>query len=82
MGDVCLPNGTILVASGKGQKSRTLYPPPECLEAVQEWISIRGECSHEWLWAESKARRAGWATARGLLENVKTIAGLAGNSCD
>ena len=74
---------TLLVASGKGDKSRLLYPPAECFEALCGWLDVRDKTcqrktvfSHEWLWAYNAGRRVGENSFRDLLEEVKAAAGL------
>ncbi|MGI4790206.1 MAG: tyrosine-type recombinase/integrase [Janthinobacterium lividum] len=76
IGDVSVSGGTVLVASGKGSKSRQLYPPQLCMDALRQWLAVRGECRHDWLWAENRGRRVGEMGVRDLLEEVKAIAGL------
>ncbi len=76
---VSISEGTLLVAHGKGEKSRQLFPPPECLSALSEWLRIREkECTHPYLWAEDRGRRVGYEGLRRILEEVKSIAGLRG----
>lgn len=75
--DVSLANGTVLVACGKGSKSRMLYTPKQCMEAIGTWLEARDkECRHQWLWSENKGRRMGEISVRDLLEEVKAVAGL------
>jgi integrase/recombinase XerD len=73
---------TLLIAHGKGEKSRTLHPPSDTDAAVQEWILERQkmDCSHDWLWSITKTRRLGYDGLRALLEEAKARAGLAGNN--
>ena len=74
---VSLDNKTLLVASGKGRKSRMLYPSPECLAALSEWLLVReADCTHDWLWAEDRGRRVGYEGLRQMLEEIKCLAGL------
>jgi site-specific recombinase XerD len=81
--DVKLDARTLLVASGKGDKSHLLYPPSPCLEALSEWLAVRDipgsrgpAYQHEWLWADTPGRRVGCTSFRNLLEEVKAAAGL------
>lgn len=72
-------SGSLLVRSGKGGKSRTVYPCHECLTALQEWIAVRSECTHNWLWARDRSHRMGDEGLASLVETVKATAGLAGH---
>ena len=78
MCDVSISTGSILIAHGKGEKSRTLYPTKECMAKIQDWIAIRGECEHDWLWSRTSKNRMGGVAVRDLLEEVKSHAGLEG----
>lgn len=69
--------GGIIVRSGKGGKERTVYPCIECLRALRDWIAVRGECAHDWLWARDRSHRMGDEGLASLLEAVKATAGLA-----
>lgn len=79
VGHFSLPSKTLLVAHGKGEKSRTLHPPPETLTAISEWLVERGKigCTHDYLWAITVTRRLGYDGLRALLEETKARAGLA-----
>ena len=70
---------SLLVASGKGSKSRTVYLTDDSAAALTEWLALRGECSHEWLWAFDAGRRIGKQTLSQCLKDVCGIAGLKGN---
>ena len=78
IGDVSVSGGTVLVACGKGSKSRQLYPPQPCMDALRQWLVEREKmgCRHDWLWAENRGRRMGEMGVRDLLEEVKAVAGL------
>lgn len=76
--DVQFDDKSILVRSGKGSKSRTVYPHPDCLTALREWLAIRPkDCTHDFLWARDRSRRIYDEGAMSILETVKAIAGLA-----
>ena len=89
--DVNIDAETLLVAMGKGMKSRLLYPPPPCIEALRVWLDARGKnkegkmqprteaFQQEWLWADTPGRRIGEMSFRNLLEEVKAAAGLRGH---
>jgi site-specific recombinase XerD len=79
LGDFREADGGVVVRSGKGNKSRTVYPCCECCNAVQEWIVVRGKCAHDWIWARDASRRIGDEGLASLLETVKATAGLAGH---
>ncbi len=81
VGHVSVTERTLLIASGKGNKSRLLYPPPECLNALSEWLAVRAKmgCKHDWLFAYDRNRRIGEIGVREMLEDVKAIAGLQGH---
>jgi integrase/recombinase XerC len=43
--DADMEDQSILVRSGKGRKSRKVYPCQECLVALREWLAVRGSVS-------------------------------------
>jgi site-specific recombinase XerD len=87
-GDIGLEDGSILVRSGKGGKSRKVFVCTQCVAALREWLAFRariperkGECrgkaiAHDWLWAWNWQRRLGALGAADILATVKAIAGL------
>lgn len=79
VGHVSVGAKTILVAHGKGDKSRTLHPQSETLAAISEWLIEREKmgCTHDYLWAITVTRRLGYDGLRALLEETKARAGLA-----
>lgn len=74
--DVNLTQRCLIVRQGKGRKSRTLYPHTDCLQAVREWLRVRPQATHDWLWAYDTGRRVHNLALRTLLEEVSKIAGL------
>jgi len=77
VGDVSFGNKTLLVASGKGDKSRMLYPPAETLAAIKEWLQYREkDCTHEYLWTLDRNRRMGYNGLLHWLDEVKCMAGF------
>ena len=77
VGDVSLGNRTLLVASGKGDKSRMLYPPAETLAAIKEWLQYREkDCRHDYLWTLDRNRRMGYNGLLHWLDEVKCMAGF------
>jgi site-specific recombinase XerD len=77
--DFSASDGTIYVAHGKGEKSRTLYPPAECVAAISIWLTERAKmgCKHDYLFAFDVGRRMGDVGTRAMLESIKARAGLA-----
>jgi integrase/recombinase XerD len=87
VGDINMSAGSLLVSSGKGSKSRLLYPPKPCLEAVQAWLDVREQTAqrqrafqHDWLFAENAGRRIGNNGIRDLLAEIKAAANLRGHN--
>ena len=77
VGDVSFGNKTLLVASGKGDKSRMLYPPEETMAAIKEWLQNREkDCKHEYLWSLDRNRRVGYDGLLHWLDELKCMAGL------
>lgn len=77
VGDVNFQEGSILVRSGKGGKSRKAFPCAECLAAVKEWLVFRPkDCKHPFLWARDRSRRIYECGLVSILAIVKAAAGL------
>jgi integrase/recombinase XerD len=76
--DVRFEEGTVLIRSGKGAKSRLVYPSPATLEALKSWMDARLYTDNPWLWCFDRSRRYKDNGLRTLLESVKQIAGLGG----
>ena len=74
--DVNLAAKTIIVQHGKGDKSRTLYPPQPCLDAMREWLAVRPPANHDFVWRQNKACKTDYDGLRAMLEDVKARAGL------
>ena len=74
-----LDSETLLIASGKGRKSRLFYPNLPCLTALSEWIRERAKMGveYDWFWAFDTRRRMGEPGTRQMLEETKARAGLA-----
>ena len=66
--------------TARAKKSRLLYPPADCLDALGKWLTERARrfpaCQHDYLWAYNCALRVSEQYIRDLLEAVKSIAGL------
>jgi site-specific recombinase XerD len=77
LSDVNLEEGSILVRSGKGSKSRKVFVYRECRDAVREWLNFRpAQTDHDYLWAYDRTRRISEDGLREVVETVKAIAGL------
>ena len=74
--DVNLRERTLTVWHGKGDKSRKIPLCDEIFDALNEWIALRGEARHEWLFAYDRNRRLHDLGLRHLFESLKGIAGL------
>jgi site-specific recombinase XerD len=79
--DISVESGTLLVASGKGRKSRTLYPPESFFVAYKGWLAEREKISptHDYVWTQGANRRISDEWLRRHLEEIKAIAGLKGH---
>ena len=76
LNDVNFDLKCLIVRQGKGKKSRTIYPHPDCLKALREWLRVRPKnCTHDWLFAYQTNRRLHHLGLRTLLEEVKAISG-------
>ena len=75
--DVDLKDGSILVRSGKGSKSRRVYVCNDCVEALREWLALRPtNCTHTYLFAFDPIRRIHFNGLHTLIEDIKAGAGL------
>ena len=77
LGDVDFKEGSINVRSGKGEKQRTVWPTHETFVALREWLLLRPKAKEDWLWATDVSRPMHFNGLRALVEEVKTVAGLA-----
>lgn len=77
LGDLDANKETLEVRHGKGDKSRTLFPPRQFWEAYQQWLIEREKmgCSHDYVWAQDSARRISYEW---LLKRIDDIAARAG----
>lgn len=80
LADVDLLESRLLVRHGKGDKSRAVYVPAECMKALRAWLGWRDpeRCRHDWLWDYDGARRVGDNALRTLLREVGAMAGMRG----
>lgn len=76
--DVQLAAGTLHVAHGKGNKARTVPLCPEAKRYLGAWLQARPETQQDWLFVTDGTRRLAENGLKALLENAKTVAGLAG----
>jgi len=71
-----LQEKSLLVASGKGAKSRMVYLSDECMSAMKEWLALRGKCTHDWLWAVNAGKRVAITGFTDTIDEVCYVAGL------
>lgn len=76
--DVNLSERSLQVWEGKGKKHRTVYPAPECINALRAWLKLRPACEGGWLFALSARRRLGDHGLYSILEKAKIVAGHRG----
>jgi len=77
VGDVNLADGGILIQHGKGNKSRAIWPPQDCMDAIRRWLEVRDKnCKHDWLWAYDIGRRVGVSAFREIWEDTRIRAGV------
>lgn len=75
--DVDVVAGSILVRSGKGNKSRKIYVCEDCVNGLREWLAVREkDCRHDYLFALDRNRRVHYDGIASLLETVKSTAGM------
>lgn len=80
VGDIHIENDVVRVTiqKGKGNKRRRIWLPDSSTPAIKEWLALRGECSHDWLWSHDSFRRVYNESLRHMLDDIKAIAGFAG----
>lgn len=76
IGDIDFKAGKLLVRSGKGNKSRAIFPCQACLLAVKEWLTLRPKSPHNYLFIVDRRRRLGEDGLRRLVEEAKSLADL------
>lgn len=76
VGDVNLEAEQVVVASGKGSKSRAVFLPEETAQALATWLELRPACRHDHLFIVDTNRRLGNEGLDRLLDEVKAAAGL------
>lgn len=76
VGDIDVKKGQLLVRSGKGSKSRAIFPCQACLEAIRDWLAVRPKSPHPYLFTVDRCRRLGEEGLRRLVEQAKSLADL------
>lgn len=74
--DVRMDTGEIFIRSGKGSKSRSVYVPKECIEAVKALLKVRMECTHDLILAHNKRYGMKGHGLASLLNDLHTVAGV------
>ena len=81
VGDINLEDRSLLVRSGKGQKSRMVFLCNDAIDALRDWLAMRRkDTNHDWLWAYDRNRRLHDNGLRNIVEDLKAAAGLAHKS--
>jgi integrase/recombinase XerD len=78
--DVRSDSGQLVIARGKGGKSRSVFLPEEAMEAVSGWLRLRPPSSHGYLFGVDRGRRLGDQGLNALLDEVRAAAGLRDHS--
>lgn len=76
VGDIDVKKGQLLVRSGKGSKSRAIFPCQACLQAIHGWLAVRPKSPHPYLFIVDRRRRLGEEGLRRLVEEAKSLADL------
>jgi len=76
VGDIDLKEKRLLVRSGKGGKSRSLFLCQQCVDAVREWLAVRPRARHSYLFLVDTCRRLGEVGLVALIEQAKSLADL------
>ena len=75
--DVNVEDNALRIVNGKGSKSRVLWPPTECMDAILNWLAMRDKnCKHDWLWAYDIGRRVGISAFREIWDDTRIRAGV------
>lgn len=74
--DLALKEGKLTVTHGKGNKSRTIYPCEECIQALREWVGVRPKAAHPYLFLVDSRRRVGYEGLSHLVQDAKCLADL------
>ena len=74
--DVDYEEKSVLVRSGKGSKSRRVFVPKDCTDAVREWLAFRPKNPDGWLFAFDSRRRIHEQGLKTLVDEVCATAGM------
>ena len=77
--DIDVEAGILVVAQGKGNKARTLYPADECWDILKVWLAEREKmgCKHDYLFAQAVHKRVAYEGLREIIAEARGLAGLA-----
>jgi site-specific recombinase XerD len=76
VGDIDIETGRVYIAFGKGGKSREVYLCDEGVEAIRDYLEVRPDCQHEYLFAWSYRDRVSEKGYASLIKRVHTVAGM------
>lgn len=76
IGDVDVQDKRLLVRSGKGAKSRSLYLCQDCIDALRAWLAVRPRARHDYLFLVDSRRRLGEVGLGTLIDEAKALADL------
>jgi integrase/recombinase XerD len=74
--DVNLDNRSLLVRRSKGGAGRTVFVPEQAVDALREWIAMRGACKHPYLFCADVNRRLHFKGLSAAMEDMAARAGL------
>ena len=77
--DIRMETGEVFVRSGKGNKSRSVYVPRECTDAVKALLKLRMTCDHDLLLAHNRRYGMKGHGLASLLNDLHTVAGIEGH---
>lgn len=74
--DLNFEEGSLLVRCGKGSKSRKVFVPKPCTDALKEWQAFRPDNADGWLFPYDKGRRLHERGLKTLLDELCATAGM------